>query len=104
MASPSFDWLLLAWPSSDWIDILTLHKNIIMQVPDRELPSDFSICNGSMSRKAVKSFMSTKNEGGDPVTARGLRPESSKKSTSDRQAKVERDVAAALAKLNGTSA
>ncbi|KAK8133387.1 hypothetical protein PG984_005399 [Apiospora sp. TS-2023a] len=58
----------------------------------------------SMSRKAVKSYMSTKNEGGDPVTALAVRPESSKKSSADRQAKVERDVAAALAKLNGSSA
>lgn len=57
-----------------------------------------------MSRKAVKSYLSTKNEGGDPVTALALRPNHSVKSSADRQARVERNVAAALAKLGNTSA
>ncbi|KAK8861827.1 hypothetical protein PGQ11_008062 [Apiospora arundinis] len=56
----------------------------------------------SMSRDRVMDFMSTKNSGGDPVTALALRPGGSSKSTADRQAKVESDVEASLTQLNGT--
>ncbi|KAK8087472.1 hypothetical protein PG994_002446 [Apiospora phragmitis] len=56
------------------------------------------------SHQPVQSWMSTKNEGGDPVTALALRPDSISKSSADRQAKVGREIAAALKKLNGTSA
>ncbi|KAK8038506.1 hypothetical protein PG993_006917 [Apiospora rasikravindrae] len=57
----------------------------------------------SLSRNAVESYMSTKNEGGDPVTALALRPDSPTKGVADRQAKVGHDVVEALKKLNGTS-
>ncbi|KAK6845736.1 hypothetical protein PG995_015846 [Apiospora arundinis] len=56
----------------------------------------------SMSRDRVMDFMSTKNSGGDPVTALALRPGGSSKSTADREAKVKSDVEASLAQLNGT--
>ncbi|KAK8133388.1 hypothetical protein PG984_005400 [Apiospora sp. TS-2023a] len=86
--------------------------------------SDSSVCNGqtphkhshavarkkkspsetSMSRKAVKAYLSTPNEGGDPVTAMALRPgSSSKNSSADRQARVQHEMDAALCKLNRTS-
>ncbi|KAK7947747.1 uncharacterized protein PG986_008633 [Apiospora aurea] len=57
----------------------------------------------ALSRQAVKSYMSTKNEGGDPVTAPALRPDSPTTSNADRQAKVGHDVVAALTELNGSS-
>ncbi|KAK6845737.1 hypothetical protein PG995_015847 [Apiospora arundinis] len=53
----------------------------------------------SMSKKAVKSFMSKKNSGGDPVMALPLRRDSPSRSVARRQSKVERELAAALAKL-----
>ncbi|KAK8026264.1 hypothetical protein PG990_004087 [Apiospora arundinis] len=56
----------------------------------------------SMSRDKVKEFMSTKDSGGDPVTALALRPGGSSKSTADRQAKVKSDVETSIAQLNGT--
>ncbi|KAK7921698.1 hypothetical protein PG985_009720 [Apiospora marii] len=55
----------------------------------------------STSKKAVKSYMSKKNSGADPVTALSLRGESSSKSVSKRRSKVKREMAASLAKLNG---
>ncbi|KAK7921696.1 hypothetical protein PG985_009718 [Apiospora marii] len=85
--------------------------------------SDRSVCNGetphkhwhavakknkspsekSMSRKAVKTYLSTSNEGGDPVTAMALRPgSSSEKSSADRQARVQHEMDAALRKMNKT--
>ncbi|KAK8095036.1 hypothetical protein PG997_001721 [Apiospora hydei] len=57
----------------------------------------------SLSRNAVASYMSTKNEGGDPVTALSLRPDSPTKSSANRRAKVGKEVEAALKKLNGSS-
>ncbi|KAK8108289.1 uncharacterized protein PG998_010302 [Apiospora kogelbergensis] len=57
----------------------------------------------SMSRDNVNKFMSTKNSGGDPVTALALRPGGSSKSSADRQAQVASEVEASLAQLNGTS-
>ncbi|KAK8130749.1 hypothetical protein PG999_003129 [Apiospora kogelbergensis] len=56
-----------------------------------------------MSRDKVNEFMSTKNSGGDPVTALALRPGGSSKSSADRQAKVGSEVEASLAQLNGNS-
>ncbi|KAK7921492.1 hypothetical protein PG985_009514 [Apiospora marii] len=53
----------------------------------------------SMARKNVKSYIESKNGGGDPVTALSLRPSSSK-SVTDRQAKVQREMAASLAVLD----
>ncbi|KAK8133396.1 hypothetical protein PG984_005408 [Apiospora sp. TS-2023a] len=53
----------------------------------------------SMSKRNTKSYISTKNGGGDPVTALALRSESSSQSTADRQARVAREMAAALAQL-----
>ncbi|KAK8009357.1 hypothetical protein PG991_011908 [Apiospora marii] len=53
----------------------------------------------SMSRMNVKSYMESKNGGGDPVTALSLRP-SSPKSVTDRQTKVQREMAASLAVLD----
>ncbi|KAK8087475.1 hypothetical protein PG994_002449 [Apiospora phragmitis] len=55
----------------------------------------------SMSQRNVKSYMKTTNGGGDPVTALSLRPSSST-SAANRQAKVEREMAASLAVLNKT--
>ncbi|KAK8861825.1 hypothetical protein PGQ11_008060 [Apiospora arundinis] len=57
----------------------------------------------STSKKAVKSYMSKTNGGGDPVTALSLRPDSPSTSVSKRHTKVQREMAASLAKLNGTS-
>ncbi|KAK8130748.1 hypothetical protein PG999_003128 [Apiospora kogelbergensis] len=54
----------------------------------------------SMSKKSVKSYMSKKNSGGDPVTALALRHDSPSKSVARRLSKVEREMAASLAKLN----
>ncbi|KAK8095037.1 hypothetical protein PG997_001722 [Apiospora hydei] len=42
-----------------------------------------------MSKKAVKSYMSKKDNGGDPVTALPLRHGSSSKSVAKRRSKVE---------------
>ncbi|KAK7977170.1 hypothetical protein PG996_003240 [Apiospora saccharicola] len=53
----------------------------------------------SISRKNVKSYIESKDGGGDPVTALTLRPSSSK-SITDRQTKVQREMAASLALLN----
>ncbi|KAK8076865.1 hypothetical protein PG996_003035 [Apiospora saccharicola] len=55
----------------------------------------------SMSKKAAKKYMAKKNNGGDPVTALSLRDDSSSKSVSKRRSKVESEVAASIAKLNG---
>ncbi|KAK8108290.1 uncharacterized protein PG998_010303 [Apiospora kogelbergensis] len=52
-----------------------------------------------MAEKRTGSYMSDKNGGGDPVTALSLRLESSSQSTAERQAKVEREMAAALGQL-----
>ncbi|KAK7947746.1 uncharacterized protein PG986_008632 [Apiospora aurea] len=48
------------------------------------------------SRSSVHSYMSTKNGGGDPVSALALRSESSSQSAAERQAKVQREMAASL--------
>ncbi|KAK8133398.1 hypothetical protein PG984_005410 [Apiospora sp. TS-2023a] len=53
----------------------------------------------AMSRKNVKLYMQSKNGSGDPVTALSLRPSSSK-SVTDRQTKVQREMAASLAVLD----
>ncbi|KAK7981239.1 hypothetical protein PG989_013696 [Apiospora arundinis] len=53
----------------------------------------------SISKKRTDSYMSTKNGGGDPVTALSLRPETSSQSMAERQAKVDREIAAALGQL-----
>ncbi|KAK8009354.1 hypothetical protein PG991_011905 [Apiospora marii] len=53
----------------------------------------------SMSKRNTKAYMSTKNGGGDPVTALALRPESSSQSTTERQERVTREMAEALAQL-----
>ncbi|KAK7947744.1 uncharacterized protein PG986_008630 [Apiospora aurea] len=52
----------------------------------------------SIPSKNVKSYIKSKNGGGDP-TALALRPSLSD-SVADRRAKVERDMAASLAVLN----
>ncbi|KAK7976967.1 hypothetical protein PG988_004457 [Apiospora saccharicola] len=57
----------------------------------------------SMSHDTVQSYMSTKDEGGDPVTAVGTRPDSPSKSRAHRKAKVVGKVKSALEKLNETS-
>ncbi|KAK7921491.1 hypothetical protein PG985_009513 [Apiospora marii] len=53
----------------------------------------------SISKGRVESYMSTVNGGGDPVTAVALRPVSPIRSTTDRQARVEREVSNASAQL-----
>ncbi|KAK8026263.1 hypothetical protein PG990_004086 [Apiospora arundinis] len=58
-----------------------------------------SLPRKSMFKERVDSYMSTKNGGGDPVTALSLRPETSSQSTAERQAKVDREMAAALGQL-----
>ncbi|KAK8095038.1 hypothetical protein PG997_001723 [Apiospora hydei] len=64
------------------------------------MKSEKSPSRSAMSRKAVGSYMSTTNGGGDPVTALALRPRSSSKSSSaDRQARVQREMNASLKKL-----
>ncbi|KAK8087474.1 hypothetical protein PG994_002448 [Apiospora phragmitis] len=55
-----------------------------------------------ISRNNVQSYMATKNSGGDPVTALALRPDSSSQSAAERQARVQREMAASL-KLYRTS-
>ncbi|KAK8026265.1 hypothetical protein PG990_004088 [Apiospora arundinis] len=52
------------------------------------------------SRDNVRSYLSTKNSGGDPVTALALRPESTPQSAAERLAAVERNIAASLTQLN----
>ncbi|KAI1506654.1 hypothetical protein F5X99DRAFT_11948 [Biscogniauxia marginata] len=46
----------------------------------------------SMGARRVKEFMASKNEGGDPVTALGVRGETSESSTAARRAKVTQDI------------
>ncbi|KAK7921490.1 hypothetical protein PG985_009512 [Apiospora marii] len=68
--------------------------------------SDRSIYGGTwdppkklLSEKNTKLHMSSKNSGGDPVTALALRPESSSYSATERQERVAREMAEALAQL-----
>ncbi|KAK8076863.1 hypothetical protein PG996_003033 [Apiospora saccharicola] len=49
-----------------------------------------------ISRNNVQCFMYTKNSGGDPVTALGLRSDSASQSTAERLARVQREMTASL--------
>ncbi|KAK8133397.1 hypothetical protein PG984_005409 [Apiospora sp. TS-2023a] len=53
----------------------------------------------SISKGKVDSYMSTVNEGGDPVTAISLRPGIPTQSAAKRLARVESEMAKALGKL-----
>ncbi|KAK6824549.1 hypothetical protein PG987_012043 [Apiospora arundinis] len=52
------------------------------------------------SRDNVRSYLSTKNSGGDPVTALALRPESPPQSVAERLAAVEHEIEASLTQLS----
>ncbi|KAK8009356.1 hypothetical protein PG991_011907 [Apiospora marii] len=53
----------------------------------------------SMAKKQTQSYISTKYGGGDPVTALALRPESSAQSITQRQGRLERELAESLSQL-----
>ncbi|KAK8038503.1 hypothetical protein PG993_006914 [Apiospora rasikravindrae] len=53
----------------------------------------------SMAKKQTRSYMSTKNGGGNSVTALALRPETSAQSTAQRLERVAREMAEATSQL-----
>ncbi|KAK8026262.1 hypothetical protein PG990_004085 [Apiospora arundinis] len=55
----------------------------------------------SLARRRTDAYMSTKNGGGDPVTALALRPSPSTSAT-DRQAQVKREMEASMSRFNKT--